>query len=378
MSSVENNLKPNGKKKRKINKKIIIGAIIVIILAIAAFKMFGAKDEPAPITQDQSINVKTAVVSKMDIEITTPLTGRIEPVEEASIIPMISGEITKVHVDLGTPVSVGTPLFELDKDQVQNSYNQSLASYNKSKDAHDNAKANLERTKTLYNEGAVSKQQYEQAQLQSSSTYQALAQSKAGLNSAKDALDNTVVTSPINGYVTLVNINEGEIASQSMPAVAVANIDTVEIETSISEHLINKVQIGDSVKVYVSSASDKEFTGKITALSPAPAKGSLTYPLKVSIDNTDTLIKSGMFAEIHITSEDKKDVVAIPSDSVIIKGGQAVVAVLKGTQAHFQKVSVGIDNGEHAEILEGLSEGSTIIIEGQYYLDEGSQVTVVD
>ncbi len=378
MSNVENNMKTNNKKKKKINKKVVIGVIVVIVLAIAAFIMFGSKDTPAPITQDQSINVKTTVAGKMDLEVMTPLTGRIEPVEEASIIPMISGEVTKIHVDLGTKVAIGTPLFELDKEQVQNSYNQALAAYNQAKDAYNNAKSNYERTKTLFSEGAVSKQQYEQAQLQSNSTYQAMTQAQAGLNSAKDALDNTIITSPINGYVTLVNINEGEIASQAMPAVAVANIDTVEIETSISEHLINKVHIGDSVKVYVSSASDEEFGGTITALSPAPAQGSLTYPLKVSIDNTDTLIKSGMFAEIHITSESKKDVLAVPSDSVIIKGGQTVVAVLNGNQAHFKKVTVGIDNGEYAEILEGLTEGSTIITQGQYYLDEGSQVTVVD
>ncbi|MCG8484654.1 MAG: efflux RND transporter periplasmic adaptor subunit, partial [Clostridia bacterium] len=368
----------NNKKKKKINKKVIIGAIVVIVLALAAFNMFGSKDTPAPITQDQSINVKTTVAGKMDLEVMTPLTGRIEPVEEASIIPMVSGEVIKIHVDLGTKVSIGTPLFELDKEQVQNSYNQALAAYNQAKDAYNNAKSNYERTKTLFSEGAVSKQQYEQAQLQSNSTYQAMTQAQAGLNSAKDALDNTIITSPINGYVTLVNINEGEIASQAMPAVAVANIDTVEIETSISEHLINKVHIGDSVKVYVSSASDEEFGGTVTALSPAPAQGSLTYPLKVSIDNTDTLIKSGMFAEIHITSESKKDVLAVPSDSVIIKGGQTVIAVLNGNQAHFKKVTVGIDNGEYAEILEGLTEGSTIITQGQYYLDEGSQVTVVD
>lgn len=380
MSNLENHAKTRDKKKKS-KKKIIVGIIVVVvILAVifAVFSMLGSKNTPEPLANVKTTNVKTTVVEKMNLEITTPLSGRIEPVDEASIIPLVSGEVTKIHVDLGTKVAKDTPLFELDKEQMQNSYNQALAAYNQAKDKYNNAKSNYERTQKLLNEGAVSKQQYEQAELQNNSSLQTLNHAQATLNSAKDALDNTIVTSPIDGYVTLVNINEGEIASQAMPAVAVANIDTVEIETSISEYLINKVNIGDTVKVYVSSASDNEFSGTITALSPAPAQGSLTYPLKVSIDNTDTLIKSGMFAEIHIISESKNDVLAVPSDSVIIKGGQTVVAVLQGDQANFQKVTVGIDNGDFAEIVEGLSEGTSIITEGQYYLDEGSKVTVVD
>lgn len=366
------------KVKKKINKKIVLGIIGIIIILLIASRIISVKNEQVPETLDTSIKVKTTEVKKMDLEIMTPLSGKIKPIEEASIVPMVAGKVTKVHVDLGTKVTKGTTLFELDKDQMQNTYNQALAGYNQANAAYLNAKSNLERTEYLYNEGAVSKQQYEQIQLSYTSAYQALTQSQSALNNAKEALDNCIVTSPIDGYVTLVNINEGEVASQAMPAVIVANIDVVELETSVSEYLINKINIGDTVKVLVSSASNQEFDGIITALSPAPAPNSLTYPLKVSIDNSDSVIKSGMFAEIKIISENKKNVLVVPSDAVIIKSGQSSVAVLKGKTATFKKVTTGLDNGEYIEITNGLTEGEIIITEGQYYLDEGSQVTVVN
>ncbi len=366
-------------KKKRISKKKIIGIIILIIIILTAIRIFTLNNTSTPEeTDNKAINVKTTQVKRMDLEITAPLSGRIQPVHEASIVPLISGKVMKVHAKLGTKVSKGTPLFELDKDQMQNAYNQALAGYNQANASYLNAQSNFVRVEALYKEGAVSQQQHEQSQLQYSTSAQALTQAQSALNNAKDALDNCIVTSPIDGYVTLININEGEMASQAMPAVAVANLDTVEIETSISENLINKIAIGDPVKVFVKSASAQEFDGTISELSPAPAQGSLTYPLKVSIDNNDTLIKSGMFAEVRIVSANNKNVLAVPSDSVIIKGGESVVAVLEKDHATFRKVITGIDNGNYVEILQGLNEGDTVITEGQYYLDEGSQVTVIN
>ncbi len=369
----------NSIKKKKSSKKKIIGIIAIVVIVLAGIRIITLKDSSTPPQiSDKSINVKTTKVIRTDLEVTTPLSGRIQPVKEASIVPLISGEVTKVHVSLGTKVSKGSPLFELDKEQMQNAYNQALAGYNQANAAYSNAKSDFERVELLYNEGAVSKQQYEQSQLHYNNSLQALTQAQSSLDNAEDALDNCIVTSPIDGHVTLINVNEGEIASQAMAAAAVANLDTVEIETSISENLINRVQIGDPVKVLVKSASDEEFNGTISELSPAPAQGSLTYPLKVSINNDEAIIKSGMFAEIKIVSEKKENVLAIPSDSVMIKGGETVVAVLEGDHNTFKKVLTGIDSGEYVEIIQGLNEGDTVITDGQYYLDEGSKVTVIN
>lgn len=366
-------------KKKKVNKKIIIGIIIIVLVALTAYRIISSQNaDTLPETNDKSVNVKTSQVTRMNLEVTTPLSGRIQPVQEASIVPAVAGKVIKVHVTLGKKVSKDTPLFELDKEQMQNTYNQALAGYNQANAAYVNAKSNFERVGLLYKENAVSKQQYEQAQLQNNSSYQSLTQTQASLNNAKKALDNCVVKSPIDGYVTFINVNEGEMASQAMPAVTVANIDTVEIETSISENMINKIHIGDSVKVIVKSASDTVFEGTISELSPAPAQGSLTYPLKISIDNSDSLIKSGMFAEIKIISESKINVLAIPSDAVIIKNGTSMVATLNDDIALFKKVTAGIDNTEYVEIIDGLQEGDIIITEGQYYLDEGSKVTIIE
>ena len=367
--------------KKKISKKVIIGIVVIVVLAIAfvAIKALPSSTPKTPEITESTTPVKTSTVTIKDMEITTSLTGRIQPIEEASILPLISGKVTVINVDLGYKVSKGTVLFEIDKDQLQNSYDQALAGYNQAKISFDNAKINFERNANLYSEGAISKIQYEQTEMLYNTALQGLNQGTTGLNSAKDAFDNHQITSPIDGYVTSVNINVGELASQGMASMTIANIEKVEIETSVSEQLINKINISDNVKVKITSISDSLFDGTITALSPAPAKNTLTYPLKVSLNNQDSLIKSGMFAEIVIVSEKRDNVVAIPSDATLVKTGKTVVVTInEDNTVNFIPVSLGIDNGEYVEITEGLSNGDVIVVEGQQYLNDDSKVNIVE
>jgi len=345
-------------------KKKIIILIIVAIVAFGVFRIISGKLEGSSIATSDVINIKVATASLTTLENTSPLTGRLKPVEEVSLVPKIPGEVTSVFVNLGDKVTKGTVLFELDKTQMATSYNQAKATYN-------DASLSLDRMSTLYKEGAISLQQYEQAKTQ-------FTLAKESYTAASDGISNFTVTSPIDGYVTSINAAVGAIASQVVPSATIANIDKLEIETSVSETMINKIKVDDSVQVLVESVSDKLFSGTITALSPAPATGSLTYPLKVTLDNTDTLIKPGMFAEVIITSDKTGNVLAIPSNAVLIKSGKTVVATIdKKNHVSLKEVSVGIDNGELAEIKSGINEGDTIVIEGQYYLEENSKVNII-
>jgi RND family efflux transporter MFP subunit len=168
-------------------------------------------------------------------------------------------------------------------------------------------------------------------------------------------------------------------ASQAAAAATIANIDMLEIDTSISETVINKIKVGDKVDVLVSSASDKPFTGTVTALSPAPAVGSLTYPMKVTLDNANAAVKPGMFAEVVITSDKTAGVIALPSNSVLIKSGKTVAAVIEGgKKVVFKEVVVGVDNGTLAEIKSGIKAGDVVVIEGQYYLEDNSEFKIID
>lgn len=351
---------------RKLSRKQkIILVIVAVFVLTGAFRVISNRLEDKTAVTSDVINIKVTTASLTTLENTSPLTGRLEPIEEVTIIPKAVGEVTSVNVELGQKVSKGTVLFELDKTQVATTFNQAKASY-------ADAQLNLSRMETLYKEGAVSLQQYEQAKI-------AYTVAKETYTSASDGIGNYTVTSPIDGYITSINVDKGGIASQAVAAATIANIDKLEIETSVSEAIINNIKVGDKVNVLVSSVSSDPFPGTITALSPAPAVGSLTYPMKVTLDNESVSIKPGMFAEVIITSDKTEDVIALPSASVMIKSGKTVVAVIEdGKKVVFKEVIVGVDNGQLAEIKSGIKVGDTVVIEGQYYLEENSEFSIID
>jgi RND family efflux transporter MFP subunit len=162
-----------------------------------------------------------------------------------------------------------------------------------------------------------------------------------------------------------------------MPAVTVADVSALEINTTISEYLISKVHVGDPVDIYIKSLSNEPFPGGITALSPAPATGTLTYPVTISVTDGSGVIKAGMFAEVQIISDKKELVLCIPSDAVFIKSGEAKVVVLNGTIPSLVTVTTGLDNGTLVEITNGLEAGDTIVTSGQHYVIEGEAVNII-
>jgi len=361
--TAENNtLEVLEQKPKKKKTKIITIIAVIFIIGLVIFRVVSSM--AAPETEKESVvNVKTALAEKMSINTTSPITGRVEPIEEVSIVPLATGKITAVNVDIGDKVAKGTTLFQIDGTQF-------ATTLNKAKEGLNVAKSSYDRISALYKEGAVSYQDYEKAQ----STY---LNEQQNYTAASDSYSNCTVTSPINGYVTSKNVAVGSIASSAAPAMTVANVSTLQINTNVSEYIVNDLKVGDTVDVYISTLGKDAYKGIIQAISPAPAAGELTYPIKISISDDQGKIKAGMFAEIRIVSEEKKNTLCVPSDSVIMKNGTAVVVTLdKGNVPKYNEVTTGIDNGKYVEILSGIKEGDTIVISGQQYVTEGAPVNI--
>lgn len=318
----------------------------------------GAKEEPP-------VNVTISEVEMGSISTTSPVTGRIAPANEAVIIPLASGKITSVRVSLGDYVEKGTVLFEIDKTQIAASYSQATAAFQAAKTAY-NAMS------TLYAEGAVSLSDYESAK-------SAYAAAQAAATMAGEAYNNCSPTTPISGYVTSLNVSLGNIAATGSVAATIADTSSLKIDADVSEYLIGTIAVGDVVKIVVGTLGDTAYSGEITALSPAPAAGSLTYPITITVTDQRSELKAGMFAEVQIVSESKDQVLIVPSDSVVIKSGKSLVATVSEDNIPiYKEVVTGIDNGEFVEIKAGLQVGEKIITSGQQYITEGQAVNVVE
>lgn len=358
-------------------KKKILLIVLAIAVVFVGYRVIASRGGESDAEEKKAVNVQVVTAQRADIKVETPLSGKIEPKDQISIPAALQTEVTGVYVEVGDYINKGATLFTQDKATFQGSYDQAAAAVNIAKEGLDSAKLNFDRMALLYQEGATSQQSYDAAQTQYATAQQQVAQAQAALSTAGEAMKNATATAPISGYVTEVNVTKGAYPNPSVAAVSIANTHDLEINTSVSEYLIGKVQAGQKVNVVINSLSDKPYTATITNVAPAPSTGTLTYPITLKIDDNQSGIVAGMFAEVQIVSDSRENVIAVPSEAVMIKGGETQVAVLdKENKPSFVSVETGLDNGSMVEIVSGLKEGQTVISVGQSYVIEGEAVTI--
>lgn len=369
--------------------------LIAIFLAAFMFMAIITGCSSEDITDDNAtaeeeyVPVEVETVTKDSIYNTTVFSGKVYADKDVMVFPKMPGKVTDVFVEVGERVNKGQLLFTLDKEDIQNQIDQAKAALDSAKvnyeltyEKIENAKTTLERTKELYEQGAVSKAQYEQAQLAASdksleAAKTALDQAQLAYNQALDALNNTSIESPISGIVSSVNVEGGEMASNAQPAVTIVDMDKVYVQINVTENIINQLYKGQEVKVSIPAASQDAFIGSITNVSPVVDQRTQLYPVNIYIDNNDHIIKPGMIAKVEINTDIQEDVIVVRSECVVQKNGEQFVYVVEDNKALERKVTTGLDAGAFIEIKEGLNEGERVIVKGQNYVEDQTTVKVV-
>ncbi|KAE9636282.1 efflux RND transporter periplasmic adaptor subunit [Defluviitalea raffinosedens] len=250
-------------------------------------------------------------------------------------------------------------------DQMKTAYDTAAIGYNSAKEAYD----------LFINK--LSKESVEQAQTQVAQAMASKESLEVQLANAYETLKDAAVRSPIDGIVSSRTIDAGEMVSGAVAPFTIIQMDTVFVEVNVSEQVINKLEKGQKVDVYVSSAFSEPFEGTIYAISPA-ADQTFTYPVKIEIPNKDGLLKPGMFAEVEFAVDTVKDALIVPREAVLNEGDIYYVYIVEGDRAKKTEVKLGLDNGKEVEVVEGLTEGAQLIVKGQNYLEDGGKVQITE
>lgn len=372
-------------------KKRIIALFLVSILIMSLIVGCSTQSsEEENITKEEEyIPVEIEKAQHKNISNVTTLSGRIYADKDVMILPKVPGKVTSLNVQIGDKVNKGKVLFTLEKKDIQKQVDQAKialdaakTNYELSKEQIDNAKVNFERTKELYEQGAISQAQFEQAKLGASDkSLEALQisvnQAQLAYDQAVEALNNASVTAPIGGTISSVNIDVGEMASNAQPAITIVDMDNVYVQINITENLISGIQQNQEVTVVIPSAKEEEFTGKIDSISPVSDPRTQLYPIKIYIPNTEHTIKPGMLAQVSLSTDTRENVVAVKSEAVVERNGESFIYIVEDNKAVEKKVKIGLDTGDYVEIIEGVKEGDNIIVKGQSYVKDETQVKVV-
>lgn len=371
------------------SKKIFIVALILI--SMVAFTGCGSKNEAQPVEAQEEelipIPVEVVAVTTADISSTDNVNGLLAANVEVNVVPKVPGKVAQILVDMGDRVNKGDVLVRLDDAELQAQLKQAQAGLAMAKTSgsqanvrYQDAKKNLERMQSLFEQGAISEQQLEGAEIQveladPEVSAAQIKQSEASLQMVQTQLNNTVITAPVGGIISARNVEIGEMAGQT-PVVSIVDIDKVIVEVNVTEGQVNKLAKGQKVDVEVAAVSDKLFAGTILSISPAADAQTRLFQVRIEISNKDHKLKPGMFAQVKLSTEKKFGVVVISKEAIIERDKEKIVFVVQNNVAIQKEVITGISDDNKVEVLSGLSSGEQLVIKGQHKLQNNAPVNV--
>ena len=336
-----------------------VRTIIYVAAAVMAVSCGNNNSKTAEQPQAAEVrlpNVTIMAASYKDVPQSDVYTANVEAYAKNNIAPQSPSRIQKIYVEVGDFVRAGQIVAKMDE-----------VSLNQSKLSMANDSLEYSRIKKLYEQGGVSKSDFDAMELKynvTSSQYQNL-------------LENTILRSPVSGVITARNYDQGDMYGGS-PIYVVEQITPVKLYVGISEMDYTRVKKNDTVTLTADALPGKTFTGRIARIYPTIDAATHTFTAEVNVANRDRLLRPGMYARVTVNFGSNHSIV-VPDDCVVKQQGSGVRSVFVLQADNTVKevvVTLGRHFGTEYEILSGIAEGDNVVVKGQASLKNGSKVNV--
>lgn len=403
-------------------KKLIIGLALVAVIAVMVIVNLKK-------SQGKAVEVTVTEVKRGDISKNVSGSGYIQPETDVQISARISAEIITIHVVEGDTVKKGQLLVELDRQRYEALASRAESGVMSAEASLKKAKADFVRVKGLFDQNLVSQAELDASEAERLLAESQLKQAQAGLDEAMDNLAKNRLTAPMNGVVTKLNKEEGEIAVgsefQADPIMTVADLDKMEVLAEIDENDVVLLSLHDAAKIEVDAISDTVLEGRVSEIAhEATTRGRGTqeqvtnFEVKIAVVSKDQKLRPGMSCTVDINTETRPNVLTVPIQCVTMRSAdkdsakgkkdkkerpnpdaansasqqktvekkdkdvkeRQVVFIVENNVAKMADVKTGISDDANIEIISGLTEGQKIV-SGSFKaisrdLKEGSQIKI--
>ncbi len=378
----------------KFNRKIIAAVVLAVVALIVLVNIRSGNGK--------SLEVTVEKVQKRDLVEKVSATGEIKPKKNINISTDVAGKILKILVQEGEVVKRGQLLIKIDSaiyeanaDHDREVISSAEAGQISQEATLKKARQYLERRRQLYDEGLISREQFEDAlaqheiaQANKNANLHLIKQARASLKSTSDSIRKTFIISPIDGIVTSLKVEEGEVAiigTMNNPGtvlMTIADLSVMEAEVLVDETDVVKVKPGKKANVTVDAIPGKVMSGQVTevgnsAITSSTSSSSSTTESKdfktvITLDSPPVTLKPGFSATADVIIEEKNGVLAVPIASLVIieqddaknKGNKVEregVFIARGGHSVFREVKKGIAGDMYIEIISGLAAKDDVI-----------------
>lgn len=309
-------------------------------------------------TEEQSADtvrlVEVAPAEMRALNLSEEFTAQLEAKVVNNITAQAGGRLKQLLVKVGDRVGAGQAVARMEATQAAQAQIQ-LA----------DAKTNFARMDELYKVGGVSKAQWEQA--------------KSAVDQAKlaygNAAENTVLRSPISGFVTAKNYDNGDMTSPQLPVVVIQQIAPVKAVIGVSEQYYSYLKKGAAATLSVDALGEETFSGVVTNIFPTLDPVTHTVSTEIEVANKDLKLRPGMYARVHLDFG-TKEALTVPDKAIVRQAGSGAryVYVFSGGKAVYRAVELGQQQGDLYEVVSGLNAGDQVIISAPSNLKNGLSV----
>ncbi|MBN6042510.1 efflux RND transporter periplasmic adaptor subunit [Citrobacter sp. ku-bf4] len=369
---------------------LLIGGGLALAVAVSA--TWATLASPSP---QESLPLET--IGTGNIEKVVLVTGVLKPAVQVNVGAQVNGQLRKLYVRQGEKVRKGQLLAEIDPTLQESDLNNTRAQLASAKAQKLSAQATLlryrqelNRQRMMLRDGSAVRSEYEQAKAQYDAQVQQIdvsdaqiVQAEMAVKTAQANLSYTRIVAPIDGEVLGIVTREGQtiVSSQTAPTILVlADLDTMQVQTRISEADVQKIHPGQPLRFYVIANPNKRYASTMGFVQPAPLEAleapgegsrggnqqamAVYYTGTFEVPNAGRELKTSMTAQVFIQIAEAKNVLRVPVAAL----GQALdterytITTVEDGKTRTRTIRIGINDRQYAEVLEGLQAGDRVVL----------------
>ncbi|MEW6584288.1 MAG: efflux RND transporter periplasmic adaptor subunit [Nitrospirota bacterium] len=383
------------KKKRFLHIALMLGGLLIAgILYFLGILTPSVDVEVAGVTQIYPSQTFTLLNSS----------GYVVAQRKAAVASKVTGRLISISVEEGSHVKAGQIIARLESDDVLAARDQAKANLNAAAHNLDQQKADLQdatlsfnRNKELLSPGYVSRAEYDASEARYNRAKAAVAAaeaavraSKAALQGAEVAVEYTFIRAPFDAVVLTKDADIGDIvtpigaaAEAKAAVVTIADMDSLQVETDVSESNIHQVKIGQPCEVQLDALPDTRFRGEVHMVVPTADRTKATIMVKVKFLDEDPRVLPEMSAKVaflsrEVRSDEMKSRTAVNPAAVKDRNGKKSVFLIKDDRVVETPVTLGIQLGDMVEVTSGVKAGDRVVLKPLNKMKDGVRVKIIE
>ncbi len=324
-------------------------------------------------------SVSVVRVEAVDLEEEIRASGDLEARYHTMIAAEVAGRVTELAVDEGHPVDAGAVVLEIDPARRKLDLAAARARLAQARANLRKEESQTTRIRELRSRNVASVQQLEEAETALALARSAVRAEQAAAGVANRELLDSSVKAPFAGHVARRSVELGEFVQPGTELFELVSLDPLEAIFSVTELDTERVRLGQTIDIVVGAFPDRSFDGVVTFVAPTIDPATRTLRIKAEVDNSEGLLRPGLFARVNLGVDQRENVLMVPEEALIQRaGGTSVYRVLEDDRVERVPVQTGATSKGLVEVIGPIRVGDRIVRRGHGGLADGMPVVVRD